>query len=107
MSAGALAVMIACSRSPMPRLGCGIAAMAARTALSPSVLFALAFNSRTRARIASRSASENPVDFLSRAAALALGRLLEAFFTDIGVSSCKSAMAQYRGLDSTQHPILA
>src|SRR5271157_442822 len=42
-SAGALALMIAWSRSPMARSGSGIAAIIARTALSPSAFFAACF----------------------------------------------------------------
>src|SRR5215467_6223025 len=59
---GALALMIAWSRSPIARSGAGIAAIFASTALSPSALPALgpAFSSWTRSLIAARSSSVNP-----------------------------------------------
>src|SRR5215212_10201406 len=67
-SAGALAVMISCSRLAMARSGSGIAAIAASTSVSPSALFlfarASAFSSRARAFIVARSSSVNPLDFL-------------------------------------------
>src|SRR5579859_1081497 len=66
--AGALALMMAWSRSPMARSGPAIAAIAASTALSPSAFparrprRASAFCSWARALIAARSASVNPRD---------------------------------------------
>src|SRR3989454_2597981 len=64
--AGALALMIAWSRSPMARSGAGISPIFASTALSPSALPARgpAFSSWTRSLIAARSSSMNPSNFL-------------------------------------------
>src|SRR5438105_8689273 len=65
---GALALMIAWSRSAMPRSGSRIAAIFASTSLSPSALSllarAVAFSSWLRSFIAARSSSVNPLDFL-------------------------------------------
>src|SRR5258705_13585860 len=70
--AGALAVMIAWSRSPKARSGSFIAAIAASTALSPAALSlsarASAFSSLARFLIAAFSSSLNPLDFLLIAA---------------------------------------
>src|SRR5579863_5355575 len=63
---GALALMIAWSRSPMTRSGAGIVAIFASTTLSPSALSArgprraAAFSSWARSLIAARSSSVNP-----------------------------------------------
>src|SRR5438067_9505931 len=71
--AGALALMIAWSRSPRARSGAGIAAILASTALSPSALSAprprraASFCSWRRSFIATRSSSVNPLDVLPRA----------------------------------------
>src|SRR5205085_8800938 len=56
---GALAVMIAWSRSPRARSGAGLSPIFASTALSPSALSA--FSSWTRSLIAPRSSSVNPL----------------------------------------------
>src|SRR6266581_2911546 len=75
--AGALALMIAWSRSPMARSGSGISAIFASTALSPSALSARgprradAFSSWWRSFIAARSSSVHPSDVLSTAVLLA------------------------------------
>src|SRR6266702_2483824 len=69
--AGALALMMAWSRSPMARYGSGIAAIFASTALSPSALSArgprraAAFSSWARSFIAPRSSSVNPSNVVS------------------------------------------
>src|SRR5579864_6024811 len=82
---GALALMIACSRSPIARSGCGSAAIFASTALSPSTLSprrplrASAFSSWRRSLIATRSSSVNPLDFLP-VAVLLLGDFCVPFF---------------------------
>src|SRR6266511_1729857 len=78
---GALALMIAWSRSPMARSDAGIAAIFASTALSPSALPARepAFSSWARSLIAARSSSVNPLDFLLTAVAL-LGDFFVPFF---------------------------
>src|SRR6202048_3184395 len=69
--AGALALMIPCSRSPMARSGSGISAIFASTSLSPSAVFlfarASAFNSLARSFIAACSSSVNPWDVLPTA----------------------------------------
>src|SRR5256886_2087302 len=68
--AGALAWMIAWSRSPRARSGWGIAAIFASTSLSPSALAprgprrAAAFISWRRSLIATRSSSVNPLGVL-------------------------------------------
>ena len=72
---GALALMMAWSRSPRARSGAGIAAICASTALSPSALSragraAAAFSSWARSFIAARSSSVNPSSFLSTAVGL-------------------------------------
>src|SRR5205807_10455189 len=65
--AGALALIVAWSRSPRARSGSGIAAIFASTALSPSALSArgprraAAFSSWTCSFIATRSSSVNPL----------------------------------------------
>src|SRR3989454_12618042 len=61
---GALALMMAWSRSPTARSGAGIAAIFASTALSSSALPAAALSSRARSRIAAFSSSVNPFDAL-------------------------------------------
>src|SRR5438128_2132276 len=68
---GALALMIAWSRSPMARSGPGISAIFASTALSPSALSArrprrAAFCSWRCSFIAARSSSVNPLTVLPR-----------------------------------------
>src|SRR5512135_1352763 len=72
--AGALALMIAWSRSAMERSGSDISAILASTSLSPSALFlvarASAFSSWARVLIAPRSSSVNPLTFLSTAVVL-------------------------------------
>src|SRR5437899_8070378 len=74
--AGALALMIAWSRSPRARSGSGIAAIFASTALSPSALSArgprraAAFFSWRYSFIAARSSSVNPLDALPSAVVL-------------------------------------
>src|SRR5713226_417091 len=68
--AGALALMMAWSRSAMARSGFGIPAIFARTSPSPSAVFApgprraSAFSSWTRSFIAARSSSVNPLTTL-------------------------------------------
>src|SRR5437870_9258656 len=75
--AGALALMIAWSRSPRARSGAGISAILTSTALSPSALSAReprradAFSSWTRSFIAPRSSSVNPSDVFLIAGLLA------------------------------------
>src|SRR5262249_36320593 len=67
---GALALMIAWSRSPITRSGSCISAIFSSTALSPSALpppgprRASVFSSWARSRIASRSSAVNPLDAL-------------------------------------------
>src|SRR6266540_2916177 len=83
--AGALALMITWSRSPMARSGSGIAAIFASTASSPSALSARgprrasAFSSWARSFIAARSSAVNPLDFLLIAVVL-LADCCVAFF---------------------------
>src|SRR5438128_9193813 len=62
--AGALALMMAWSRSAMARSRFGISAIFASTSLSPSALPAAAFSSWARSFIAARSSSVNPLDAL-------------------------------------------
>src|SRR5438309_8029443 len=68
--AGALALMMAWSRSALARSGFGISAIFASTSLSPSALpargprRAAAFSSWARSLIAARSSSVNPLDAL-------------------------------------------
>src|SRR5438105_5911497 len=68
--AGALALMMAWSRSAMARSRSGISAIFASRSLSPSALpargprRAAAFSSWARSRIAARSSSVNPLDAL-------------------------------------------
>src|SRR5215217_9512513 len=63
---GALAVMIAWSRSPIARSGSGISAIFASTSRSPAALSffarASAFSSLARSFIAARSSAVNPAD---------------------------------------------
>src|SRR5436190_8369918 len=74
--AGALALMMAWSRSAMARSGFGISAIFASTSLSPSACFARgprrasAFSSSTRSFIAARSSSVNPLTALPVTVAL-------------------------------------
>src|SRR6266508_2901337 len=74
--AGALALMMAWSRSAMARSGSGISAIFASTSLSPSTLpargprRAAAFSSWARSLIAARSSSVNPLDALPVTVAL-------------------------------------
>src|SRR3984893_1691916 len=71
--AGALALMIAWSRSPIARSGSGSSAILASTALSKSASSArraAAFTSWTRSFIAPRSSSVNPLDVLPIAVVL-------------------------------------
>src|SRR6059058_1312881 len=85
--AGALALIIAWSRSPRARSGTGISPILASTALSPSALSA--FSSWTRSLIAPRSSSVNPllafagffVAFLSTLSSIDIG---EAPFCGVG-----------------------
>src|SRR5262249_40282359 len=90
--AGALALIIAWSRSPMARSGCGSAAIFASTALSPSALSARrprrasAFSSWRRSLIATRSSSVNPLGFFSVAVVL-LGDFCVLFFAGFIVLS--------------------
>src|SRR5262245_50660921 len=84
--AGALALMMAWSRSPRARSGSGISAILASTSLSPAALpargprRASAFSSWTRSFIAARSSSVNPLDALPLAVVpLALGMLSVIF----------------------------
>src|SRR2546422_3712457 len=73
---GALALMMAWSRSAMARSGFGISAIFASTSLSPSACFARgprrasAFSSWTRSFIAARSSSVNPLTALPVTVAL-------------------------------------
>ncbi len=91
--AGALALMIAWSRSPMARSGSGISAIFASTALSPSALSARgprrasAFSSWRRSFIAARSSSVNPLNVLP-VAAVPLASSSVTFFGLIETSSC-------------------
>jgi hypothetical protein len=62
---GAAVVMMAWSRSAMERSGSGTLAIAASTAASASALFASAFSSRARSRIAARSSAVKPEDALA------------------------------------------
>src|SRR2546425_1221088 len=66
--AGALALMMAWSRSAMARSGFGISAIFASTSLSPSALSA--FSSWARSFIAARSSSVNPLTALPVTVAL-------------------------------------
>src|SRR6059058_986635 len=83
--AGALALMIAWSRSPMARSGCASAAIFASTALSPSALSARrrrrasAFSSWRRSLIATRSSSVYPLGLFPVAVVL-LGDFRVPFF---------------------------
>src|SRR5215204_5522534 len=61
----ALAVTMACSRSPTARSRSGISAIFASTALSPSALRFSALSSWTRSFIAARSSWVNPLDFFA------------------------------------------
>src|SRR5262249_31581033 len=85
--ADALALMIAWSRSPMTRSGCGSAAIFASTALSPSALSvrrprrASAFSSWRRSLIATCSSSVNPSGFFPVAVVL-LGDFCVPLFAD-------------------------
>ena len=63
-SSGALAVMIAWSRSAIARSGPLISATFASSVLSPSALRASAFSSWARSFIAARSSALNPADLL-------------------------------------------
>src|SRR5437763_12503848 len=87
---GALALMIAWSRSAMARSGSRIAAIFASTSLSPSALSlfarAAAFSSWLRSFIAARSSSVNPLDFLLIAVVL-LADFCVSFFRLIETSS--------------------
>ena len=89
-SAGALALMIAWSRSAMARSGSGISAIFASTSLSPSALFLFArpsaFSSLARSFIAARSSAVNPLDVLSVAVVL----LADFCVSFIAVSSSAS-----------------
>jgi hypothetical protein len=68
-SSGALALMIAWSRSAMARSGFGISAIFSSTALSPSALPARsALASWARSLIAARSSAVKPLDLLPTAA---------------------------------------
>src|SRR6267378_5696830 len=67
---GALALMMAWSRSAMARSGFAISAIFASTSLSPSALSAAAFCSWTRSFIAARSSSVNPLTALPLAVVL-------------------------------------
>jgi len=83
---GALALMMAWSRSAMARSWSGISAIFASTSLSPSALVAREprraadFTSRARSLIAARSSSVNPFDaFFSAIFATSLQRGLRPF----------------------------
>src|SRR5262245_65068164 len=96
--AGALALMMAWSRSAMVRSASGISAIFASTSLSPSALpargprRASAFSSLARSLIAARSSSVNPLDALpvvllaDFCVCFAWASLPGAFFSDISVS---------------------
>src|SRR5215218_6910280 len=81
--AGALALMIAWSRSPMARSGSGISAIFASRSLSPSAFFlftrASAFSSWARSLIAARSSSVNPLDFFALIVASCAGSPMSYF----------------------------
>src|SRR5947209_4141025 len=94
--AGALALMMAWSRSAMVRSDSGISAIFASTSLSPSALpargprRAAAFSSWARSFIAARSSSVNPLDVLRVAVALLADfcvPFLEGFLSGIVFSS--------------------
>src|SRR3989442_5835645 len=89
--AGALALMIAWSRSALARSGSGIAAIFASTSLSPSALSlfarAAALSSWLRSFIAARSSSVNPLDFLLSAVVL-LADFCVSFLGLIETSPC-------------------
>src|SRR5262249_10340740 len=93
---GAVAAIIAWSRSAMTRSRPFIAAIAASTSRSPSALFLLArssaFRSRARAFIAARSSSVNRLDFLSIAVVLSAG-VCAPFFAGFLSASAKHLLA--------------
>src|SRR5437870_5438407 len=106
--AGALALMMAWSRSAMERSAFGISAIFASTSLSPSAFFgrgprrASAFSSWTRSFIAARSSSVNPltalpvtVAFLADFRVSVLG-LIEPPHTDFRRTPLRSANADQR-----------
>src|SRR3989304_5137928 len=91
--AGALALMLAWSRSAMARSGSSISAIFASTSLSPSALFlfarASAFSSWARSFIAARSSSVHPSDVLS----MLFADFCVAFFAFIVPSCAGSRMS--------------
>src|ERR1700716_165263 len=101
--AGALALMMAWSRSAMARSGFGISAIFASTSLSPSALpargprRASAFSSWTRSFIAARSSSVNPLTALPFTVVLladfcvSIFGLMEPPHTDFGWTLRRSA----------------
>jgi hypothetical protein len=99
--AGALALMIAWSRSAMARSGCGSAAIFASTALSPSAWAARrsrrasAFNSWRRSLIATRSSSVNPARSCPVVVVL-LGNLRVPFFAGFIVLSFATRLSTPR-----------
>src|SRR5947209_7954067 len=92
---GALALMMASSRSARARSRVGISAIFARTSLSPSALparwprRAFAFSSWARSFIAARSSSVNPLDCLSIVVVL-VADFFVSLFGLIETSSCCS-----------------
>src|SRR5207247_10568496 len=106
--AGALALMMAWSRSAMARSGFGISAIFASTSLSPSAFFARgprrasAFSSWARSFIAARSSSVNPLTALPVTVALladfcvSVFGLIEPPHTDFGWTPHRSANADQR-----------
>src|ERR1700733_12931943 len=86
--AGALALMIACSRSAMARSGCGSAAIFSSTSLSPFAWSvprprrASTFSSWACSLIAARSSSVNPLGF-SPVAVVLLGDFCAPFFAGV------------------------
>src|SRR4029453_9946999 len=105
--AGALAVMIAWSRSARARSGCGISAILASTARSASALpaprprRASAFSSLVRSFIAPRSSSVRPVNVLSVALVVLAGCWVSFFVGFL------SAMAKYLLASNAPPPLLA
>src|SRR5512132_771936 len=105
--AGALAVMIAWSRSAMTRSGCGSSAILASTSRSPSALpaprprRASAFSSRVRAFIAARSSSVSPWNFSLLAVALL------ADFRVSFIAGFLSAIGKYLLASNESQPLLA
>src|SRR5437773_2036682 len=109
--AGALALMMAWSRSAMARSGFGISAIFTSTSLSPSAFFARgprrtsAFSSWARSFIAARSSSVNPLPALLVTVALfadfcvSVFGLMEPPHTDFGWTPRRSTNADPRYSD--------